>query len=180
MAQTNRRTLFTAIAALGIWVLAALVWPRFDQSEYHQAIVGTVAPDFELLDLQGNRVRLNDYRGRPIVLGFWAMGCPPCIAEAPHLSRLAREHAGRGLVVLAVNAWDESESSIARFVKKNDLQQIVLLQGSAVESLYAVPALPTALWIDGSGKVIDVEVGFDSADELDRRTEHLLSVSQGP
>ena len=93
------------------------------------------------------------------------------------MSQLATERADAGLIVLAVNVWDEDKRQIDRFVRKEKLAQRILLNGSKVASSYGNPGVPTLLWIDGTGIVQDVEVGFGGAASLERRTDHLLRSS---
>ena len=93
------------------------------------------------------------------------------------MSQLATKHADAGLIVLAVNVWDEDKRQIDRFVRKEKLAQRFLLNGSKVASSYNYPGVPTLLWIDGSGIVKDVEFGFDGPASLGRRTDKLLRSS---
>ena len=93
------------------------------------------------------------------------------------MSQIATERADAGLIVLAVNAWDEDKSQINRYVRKEKLGQRILLDGSKVASSYGSPGLPTLLWIDGTGIVMDVEVGFGGPASLERRTDQLLRSS---
>ena len=93
------------------------------------------------------------------------------------MSQIATSHADAGLVVLAINAWDEDKRQINRYVRKAKLAQRILLNGSKVASSYGNPGVPTLLWIDGTGIVQDVEVGFGGAASLERRTDQLLRSS---
>ena len=90
------------------------------------------------------------------------------------MSRIATEHSDAGLVVLAVNVWDEDKRQIDRFVRKEKLAQRMLLNGSKVASSYKYPGVPTLLWIDEKGIVKDVEFGFHGPASLARRTNQLL------
>jgi len=74
--------------------------------------VGQCAPDFTLSNLQGRRVSLASYRGRPVLLHFWAVGCSTCKAEYPDFSRAVRTYTPKGLAVVAVDAWGESPSKL--------------------------------------------------------------------
>ncbi len=140
------------------------------------ALKNKPAPDFELAALDGGRVRLSEFRGKPVLLAFFGCGCPPCRAEAPHLSALQEKHAADGLVVLAVNQWDESKEEVTKFVAQRKLQQRVLLNGGAVGTdLYHVEGVPTCFWIDRSGVVIDSLVDFDGPGPLERKTKELIA-----
>lgn len=92
------------------------------------------------------------------------------------MSRIAREHADEGLVVLAVNAWDEDKDVLAKFIKSEKLAQRVLLNGSDVGSeKYNVKGVPVVLWITPDGIIEDVEVGFGGRRSLEEKTRRLLS-----
>ena len=85
--------------------------------------------------------------------------------EAPHLSALHKKYAGRGLVVLAVNAWNEPKLEVARYLRNNRLSQRVLLGGAEVGmSSYGVTALPENFWIDKAGVIIHRLSGFSEHD----------------
>ena len=171
---STRKTLVVVLIAVAAWAIVNFAWTSIRVSGYHHKMVGTPAPDFELNDLDGSKVRLSDYRGRPVLLSFWAVGCPPCQLEAPQLSQFAELYAKDGLGVLAVNVWDEPPREVARFVEEQKLKQRVLLYGQEVEARYAAPAVPTLFWIDRTGVIMDVEVGYGGVKELVRKTKHLV------
>ncbi len=133
------------------------------------------APDFELTALDGGKVRLASYFGRPVLLTFWGHTCPPCHAEAPHLSQLAQDHRQDGLAVLAVNAWNDDKQDIHRFVKRGKLKQRMLLDGASVAEMYKVTSVPTTLWIDRKGIIVDTEIGFEGVKTLRKETARLLA-----
>jgi len=87
--------------------------------------VGMLAPEFTLPDLEGKLHGLADFRGRVVVLNFWATWCPPCIDEMPSLQRLHQALADRGVAVVAVSV-DERFSDVPAFVQKFDLTFSVL------------------------------------------------------
>ncbi len=79
------------------------------------------------------------------------------------------------MVVLAVNAWNEPKKTLARFVRKGKLKQIVLLEGRNVAKKdYGVTAVPTTLWIDRDGVVIHTQIDFDGPEELNELTKQLI------
>ena len=94
--------------------------------------------------------------------------------EAPHLSELSEKYGGQGLIVLAANAWDEDKAKVAEFVEKRGLKQRVLLNGNSVAGDYEVKGLPTVLWINGEGVIVDAQMGFDDAGSLNQKTIRLM------
>lgn len=91
------------------------------------------------------------------------------------MSRLAEAHVRDGLVVLAVNAWDESKEQLKRYAEKEKLAHRILLQGSTVADAYHVSAVPVTLWINREGMVVDSKSGFDGAEEVRQKTRKLLT-----
>ena len=111
------------------------------------------APDFELKDLDGEKVRLADLRGRPVLLSFWASWCGPCRRELPGLSALYKQYKDKGLVILGVN--DEGKSTARKFAEKAELSFPILDDSTQkAHRLYRVHAIPAVYLIDKDGKVV--------------------------
>ncbi len=99
-------------------------------------------------------------------------------AEAPHLSQLAERYQKDGLVVLAVNAWDEEKDVIGKFVSDNRLQQRVLLNGREVfKGAYVQKSIPVVLWLDRGGRILYTHLDYDAAHAkvLDEYTARLVA-----
>lgn len=162
-----------------ILVVAALAFPSgCSASNGHQRaskLMRKPAPDFELVALDGARVRLSELRGKSVLLAFFAVDCPPCRMEAPSLSAMAQKYAKDGLVVLAVNMWDEDKATVEKFAADKKLQHRILLNGSSVGELYEVTGIPMCFWINRAGIVVDSHVNFDGVETLERKTKKLLA-----
>lgn len=116
-------------------------------------LVSRPAPDFELKTLDGEKVRLADYRGKQVLLNFWASWCGPCRRELPTVSKLYDEYKDKGLVVLGVN--DEGKGPARQYVKEAGLSFPTLDDsGLKAHRLYRVRSIPTVFLIDGQGKVV--------------------------
>jgi len=111
------------------------------------------APDFDLKNLDGERVRLSDLRGHPVLLSFWASWCGPCRRELPGLVNIYSQYRDKGLVVLGVN--DEGKGTARKFADKTNLNFPVLDDsGSKAHHQYRVRAIPSVFLIDSEGKVV--------------------------
>jgi peroxiredoxin len=136
------------------------------------------APGFELQSLDGRSVRLEDYRGRLVLLNFWATFCKPCRDELPAMTALLRQFGDRGLVVLAVAVDRGNRRGIQAFFDQQPVDFPVPLdpEGS-VRKRYEIDALPTSYLIGRDGYFIGRAIGekrWDSPD-VTQLIEHLLS-----
>ncbi len=111
------------------------------------------APDFEVRTPDGSTLRLADFKGKAVLLNFWATWCEPCREEMPSMERLHRAYKDRGLVVLAISLDSQGASVVKPFVKKFALTfPIGLDPKMAVRETYGVWAVPSTFLIDRSGK----------------------------
>jgi peroxiredoxin len=132
---------------------------------------GSEAPDFQLRDLDGRTVALSEFRGRPVVLNFWASWCGPCQMEMPVFQEVFTDEMWKagGLVILAVNLG-ESPELVQEFVEYYGLTFPVLLDSSAeVGMMYNAAVLPTTYFIDNDGIIRSIKRGaFTTRQDLDR------------
>ena len=112
------------------------------------------APDFTLPDPAGKKKSLKDYRGKVVMLAFWATWCEYCREEIPAIESLYRDYKGQGLVVVAINIKDKRDDALA-FIKKNKITYPVLMDPEGeVGLLYGAYATPTVYLIDRKGAVL--------------------------
>jgi thiol-disulfide isomerase/thioredoxin len=129
---------------------------------------GNLAPDFEFSSFEGERLRLSDFRGRPVLVNFWATWCPPCRTEMPAIDEAVRRYAADDVVVLAMNRGEH-------FIVANDW---VLEQGldltafgydpeESVFDRYEGIGMPTSFFIDAQGVIMEVVTGPLRESDLD-------------
>jgi peroxiredoxin len=138
---------------------------------------GKTAPNFTLEDLNGKKVSLASYRGRPLVVDFWATWCAPCKVEIPWFEKLHDQYASQGLEILGVSADDlDKEDPAKMFTEKRDIADFatkmhmnypILVDAEAVEDLYKLDAFPTTFFIDRTGKVVASTVGLAPRDVIE-------------
>ena len=124
--------------------------------------IGKAAPDFELVTLKGESVKLSDYKGKKVILNFWATWCPPCKAEMPHMQKFYEENKEDGIEILAVNLtdMDNGKKSIESFVKDYELTfEIPLDQKGVIGRQYQAFTIPTSYLIDTNGIISNKVVG---------------------
>ena len=124
---------------------------------------GETAPDFELMTLDGETARLSDYKGKKVILNFWASWCPPCRAEMPDMQKYYEEQAAKENVeILAVNLTTEDRGmeKITAFIEEFNLTfPIPMDREGDIGKLYQAVAIPTTYMIDTEGKVRNKIVG---------------------
>jgi peroxiredoxin len=138
-----------------------------DRRRHHGAVglIGNVegvqAPDFELPSLDGRKVKLSDYRGKAVLLNFWATWCPPCKIEMPWFVDLQKRYGQDGLVVIGVAMDDSEPQKISEFAHDMGLNYPVLLGTDKVSDDYGnVQYLPTTFYIDRDGKIVSKAAGL--------------------
>ena len=150
-------------------------WPSRSMSASASGFVrvGDTAPMFQAVDLAGRAVSLDKYRGRVVVINFWATWCPPCRVEMPELDAYQAEMGDR-IAILGIDMGEPS-SAIVPFVRQYGLRFPILLDESgAIAASYGVTSLPTSLILDRSGIVRERVTGAMTRDVLARRVERLL------
>jgi peroxiredoxin len=136
------------------------------------------APDFALKDADGKTVRLSDYRGKVVLLNFWATWCGPCRIEIPWLIDFERQYKDRGFAVIGVSMDDEGWDAVKPFVGDLAINYRIILGNDEVAGKYGgVEALPTSFIIDRDGKVADVHQGLVSKSKFQNGIEKLLQAS---
>ena len=121
--------------------------------------VGDLAPEWTLTDTSGTTHTLSEYRGKTIVLDFWATWCGPCIRTMPEIQRLHERYLSNDLIVFGVNSWEESNS--LAYMKEQGFTYGLLLKGEDIAKMYRVNTLPTVYVIGGDGKIVFRSIGVD-------------------
>ncbi len=148
-----------------------LVAPKVERKPLLTA--GTMAPDFTFPKWGGGDVKLSDYRGKVVILDFWATWCGPCQKSMPHIQKVTQALQGKAVVVLALCTWDEQEAYTAW--AKEKAKEFRFQMGfdpagkksaeSIAEKLYNVSGIPTTYLIDAQGRIIEGIVGYKEGDD---------------
>lgn len=125
----------------------------------------SAAPDFALRTLAGPNLRLQEQRGKVVMINFWATWCGPCRQEMPHLSRLYDKYRAAGFVLLGVNVDDDSKRA-GEMAQRLALPFPVLFDTEkAVSRLYDLGTMPSSVLIDRDGRVRYVHAGYQAGFE---------------
>jgi peroxiredoxin len=134
-----------------------------------RASIGAPAPDFTLKSVDGKDVRLSDYRGKVVLLNFWATWCPPCRSEMPSIESLSKKMKGHDFVILAVSIDGFETSQLNNIVSPNRYTFTILHDPEQkVADVYLISGIPTTYIIDKSGVIVDKSVGAEYWDSKDR------------
>jgi len=121
-----------------------------------------MAPDFVLKDIEGKDIQLSRFKGKMVVLEFWATWCPPCKATIPELIAMQEKYAGKGLVVLGISVDEGGDlvSKLSSFSKANKINYPILLGSEDVSSAYGVMSIPATFLIGKNNKIITTYKGY--------------------
>jgi peroxiredoxin len=139
-------------------------------------VKGQSAPEFELTALDGKKIKLSDYKGKAVVLNFWATWCAPCKIEIPWFVELQKQYGPQGMEIVGI-AMDENPNAekIGKFSKEEGINYTVLLGNDAVADLYGgAEALPTTFYIGRDGKIVARAYGLISHSEIEKNIQNAL------
>lgn len=134
----------------------------------------------ELKDIKGRQFRLSDYRGKVVLVNFWATWCPPCRAEIPALIRLQRDYQSAGLRVIGVTYPPQTLSEVRSFVRKEKMNYRVAIGSTATKQRFTLSQeLPMTIVIGVDGKVKDIIEGILLPEEIEQKIKPLLKKPLG-
>ena len=168
----------TATIAVALWIFAGCsTHPNAAKSpkDRHQA------PDFALKDANGKTVRLSDYKGKVVLLDFWATSCGPCRAEIPWFIEMERHKKDKGFEVLAVSLDDSGWEDVKPFLAEMNVNYRVVIGDDTTTKAYGgVEAIPTTFLIDRQGKIAAIHIGLASRKEFEDGIDELLREHDTP
>ncbi len=137
--------------------------------------IGSQAPEFELADLSGKKVRMSDLKGHVVIVDFWATWCGPCRAEIPDFVRLQSKYREKGLTILGVVVNSE-EKTVRSFSEDHDMNYPVLLNGDETTKLFGgIYAIPTTFVVDRQGRIVKKFIGAMSVGAFEEAIQPLLA-----
>jgi len=167
-----RRRFTEIVLAVGL-VIAFLVWP----TGVPASNVRKTAPNFTLTDSKGTSVRLSDYKGRVVLLDFWATWCHGCKIEIPWYMEFQDKYKDKGLSVIGVSMDDDGWKSVKPFLEEKKMNYTVVVGNADLAKLYGVDQLPVTLLIDRDGKIANSHAGMVDKNAFEKEISVLLEVS---
>jgi len=176
----KRRTVLAITLSLGIVILIFAGFHALPDSHDRTASANgslriKTAPDFELKSLEGQSVKLSEFRGKIVVLNFWATWCAPCRVEMPTLLDLYNKYRSKGVEFIGVAMDDGSQERVGSFVKKMGVNYTILLGNQSVAGAYGgLRLLPQTVFITQDGQALQTIIGMDDRKDLEASIEQLL------
>ncbi|WP_066175392.1 thiol-disulfide oxidoreductase ResA [Bacillus marinisedimentorum] len=154
MQKKKKRQLFrVAILVILFGALAFTLYTNFFNSK-DVVGVGDQAPNFVLEDMEGNKIEMEELRGKGVFLNFWGTWCEPCKEEMPYMQSQYEIYKDRGVEIVAVNV-SETKLAVNRFANTYGLTFPIVIDKGEVLDAYGVNPLPTTFLIDKDGKIVD-------------------------
>jgi len=134
-----------------------------------------VAPDFTLPTIDGKQLKLSDYKGKVVIIDFWATWCGPCRKGIPDLIDLKKKYGAKGFEVIGISLDTETKNQVPGFVKTNGMNYPVVYGNQNVTQLYGgIEAIPTTFVIDKQGKIVATYQGLAPAITYENHIKKLL------
>ncbi|MGO9776068.1 MAG: redoxin domain-containing protein [Terracidiphilus sp.] len=207
----------TLVVTAVLFILAAFVWAGWANYEYRKQarerllamapqaemvtsadggapqyvtpLQGKPAPPFTLEDLNGVKRSLDSYKGKAVLINFWATWCAPCKIETPWLIELRNQYEAQGFEVLGISMDDidrgdaqklsDEKRQIARFVQQEQMPYPVLIDGDSISQPYGgLDSLPTSFFVDRNGIVVAAQLGLTSKAEIEANIRKALGVGK--
>jgi len=158
-----------AVAALVVAMLGGCT-----RSDERSTNTSGDAPNFKLQDLNGKMVQLSDFKGKPVLLDFWATWCQPCRDSIPGIKKLQKDYADKGLVILAISIDGGTTEDIRAFQQQHGMAYTILIGTEDVTDRYRVRTIPMMIVIDKSGKIQKRYLGVVDDDVIEKTVKQLL------
>ncbi|HYA17680.1 MAG TPA: TlpA disulfide reductase family protein [Bryobacteraceae bacterium] len=167
---------YSLIGAVAVWLAITACSPsRTSHAAVKDPAARHKAPEFALKDANGKVVHLSDYKGKVVLLDFWATWCGPCNVEIPWFTQFEKKYRDRGFEVLGVSMDENGWKDIAPFAKRQKINYQIVLGDDRTGDLYGgIQALPTSFIIDREGRIAAVEIGLNEKRDFQDAIENLL------
>ncbi len=140
--------------------------------------IGSKAPDFSLVDLSGQKVELKDFKGKGVLVNFWATWCYPCREEMDDLKASYDKFRDKGIVIIGINI-KESKDIVKKMTDSFNITYPILLDSDGkISEAYNIFGVPSSFFIDNDGTIRDVVLGEMTEDMIVEKIDKLVSISQ--
>lgn len=153
-----------------------------EDQEVQTAEEGKNAPDFTLVDFEGNTVKLSDLKGKPVFIDFWTKWCPFCTEEMPEIEKIHQEFgppAGGNLVVLGIHRTNTESATVGKAFARDDAKVTYTILQDKTDEVYKAytpgfAGMPVAAWIDAEGILVKLKIGPKTTEEMRKNIKAIL------
>jgi peroxiredoxin len=169
------------VGGLIVVATAVVLLPRHEDSARRATAAGTIrgtpAPSFEFRDLDGKRIRLQDFKGRVVLVNFWGTTCAPCITEIPWLVDFQKRYGPKGLAVIAISMYGDSPDVLRSYITEHGMKNFTVVVGSqqTAELFGGVYGLPHTFVVDPHGRYVSSHAGMINRSEVETELDALLN-----
>jgi peroxiredoxin len=166
------------VFAVAVVLTTAMLFGQSRSSEAATSLSGTImpAPSWELQGADGKTIHSSDFKGKVVILDFWATWCPPCKAEIPSFIALQNEYGKKGLAVVGISVDEGGVDVVKEFAQKLGMNYpVVLADDKTPQAFGGIEAIPTTFIIDREGRIVTKHLGFTEKDEFEKELKPLLN-----
>ena len=139
------------------------------------AVKPSPAPEWKLKDVDGKVVSSDQFKGKVVVVDFWATWCPPCRTEIPGYIRLQKKYADQGLVIVGISVDTDGPEVVRKFIKDFGINYTIVMADDQIQDLFApIQGYPTTLIIDRDGNIRDRKLGREPTEQYEKRILAIL------
>ena len=167
-----------AVSTIGAVLVAAVLFGQNKPSATETSPSSKLAPApaWQLQDVDGKTVRSSDFKGKVVILDFWATWCGPCRMELPGFVELQKKYEKQGLAVIGVSVDQISPGEVKKFAQKSGVNYpVVLADARATQDFGGIEAIPTTFVIDREGRIAKQHQGFTEKEEFEKEIKSLLT-----
>ncbi|MGM9966918.1 thiol-disulfide oxidoreductase ResA [Rummeliibacillus sp. POC4] len=168
--EKKQKRLYTRIVILAVLVaaIAYTVYNTAHKDDVQLLKIGDNAPDFSLVDLNGETHKLSDYKGQGVLLNFWGTWCKPCKKEMPAINNQYKQFKNQGVQILGINIA-QSNLEVSSYADKLGVEfPIAIDKTKSVMRAYNVDPLPTTVLIDKDGKIVKIITGEMTETDIEK------------
>jgi cytochrome c biogenesis protein CcmG/thiol:disulfide interchange protein DsbE len=162
------------IVAKGVLLILIFGLPATAPADLTAAKLRKASADFTLRDSRGASIRLSHYKGRVVLLDFWATWCTGCKVEIPWYMEFQSKYKHGGLAVIGVSMDEDGWKSVKPFLKEHPISYSVVVGNTELAKLYGVDSMPMTLLIDRNGEIAASHVGMVDKDAFEGEIQTLL------
>ncbi|OGL40927.1 MAG: hypothetical protein A3C43_09745 [Candidatus Schekmanbacteria bacterium RIFCSPHIGHO2_02_FULL_38_11] len=172
--NSDLKKIFSGVFALFL-ILPILFCSKKKEAESSTDASAKLAPYFTLPDINGKMVSLRDFKGKVLILDFWATWCPPCREEIPHFKDLYAQYKRKGLEIVGIAVDQGGTKAVKPFVEINRISYTILIGSEEVTNSYGgIIGIPTTFVIDRKGNIVRKYVGYREKEVFEEDIKGLL------